>query len=699
MTAKHRVGRRRVLQWMAAGVAGGSGLTLGLGRAAAAGGVTTIGDGRIALAVADDLRTQVLWSHGGRLVPLTGLSHSEQLRLKDRAAPRLRVTGETRTPLEDDFGAGTRHVLTARSADGLEATLEVSFYERHPGFALLRVRYRNDGVVPLKVTGWTVAEHVLPGRPAAEPAFWSFAGASHEDRRDWVQPVRPGFAQRNFLGMNASDYGGGTPVADVWRRDAGLAVGHVERHPLLVSLPVTAVKNGVRLGVTSDQEHTLEPGAAFETPMCFLHAHSGDYFASLEGYRELMADRGLRAPAAPESAFGPIWCAWGYERNFTVAEVEGTLGKARELGFEWAVLDDGWQTSEGDWYVDRGKFPRGEADMVAFAASVRAAGMKPRLWLSPLAVNPGTDLLHDHTDMLLLDKNGAVHNISWWNAFYLCPAYQPTIDYYDRLVARILGEWGYAGLKLDGQHLNGVAPCYNPAHHHARPEESVEGLEKFWETLYRTAMRINPEAVMELCPCGTSFAFHNIAAMNQTPASDPESSWQVRHKGKTLKALLGGGGSFAGDHVELSDHGRDFASTVGIGAVVSTKFTWPADTPHPTAPQPPGGYRLTPEKEAEWRHWVSLYRDKMLPKGRYLGRLCDIGFDRPEAHAIERDGRRYYAFYAPSWRGPVELRGLGEGAYRVRNYVDGTELGRVTAREPRLEVAFEQYLLVEALPG
>ena len=698
MATNRTVARRRVLQLMAAGVAGGGSIALGLGRALAATGVTTVGDGRIALSVGDDMRTRVLWTRGGKLVPLTGFSSSETLLLKGRSSPVLRVSGESSATLSDGLGQGIRHTVTARSADGVEQTLMVSFYERHPGFALLRVSFRNDTAAPLSVVGWTVADHVLPGKPALQPTFWSFAGASHEDRRDWVQPVKPGFSQRNFLGMNASDYGGGTPVADIWRRDAGLAVGHVERHPALVSLPVTALAHGVRISVSSDQPLTLAPGETLETPTCFLHAHAGDYFASLEGYRQLMADQGLRAPAAPDSAFGPIWCAWGYERNFTVAEVEGTLSKARDMGFEWAVLDDGWQTSEGDWHVDRGKFPRGEADLVSFAGHIKAAGLKPRLWLSPLAVDPGTDLLHDHTDMLLLDKNGAVHNISWWNAFYLCPAYQPTIDYYDKLVARILGEWGYAGLKLDGQHLNGVAPCYNPAHKHSRPEESVEGLEAFWETLYRTAMRINPEAVMELCPCGTSFAFHNIAAMNQTPASDPESSWQVRHKGKTLKALLGQGGSYAGDHVELSDHGRDFASTVGIGAVVSTKFTWPADTPHPTAPQPPGGYHLTPEKEATWRHWVSLYKDKMLPKGRYLGRLYDIGFDKPEAHVIERDGRLYYAFYAPSWTGPIELRGLAGGRYRVRNYVDGVELGEVTASQPRLRVAFEQHLLIEALP-
>ena len=40
--------------------------------------------------------------------------------------------------------------------------------------------------------------------------------------------------------MNDSDYGGGTPVVDVWRRDVGLAIGHVELLPKLVSLPVAA---------------------------------------------------------------------------------------------------------------------------------------------------------------------------------------------------------------------------------------------------------------------------------------------------------------------------------------------------------------------------------------------------------------------------------------------------------------------------
>ena len=111
----------------------------------------------------------------------------------------------------------------------------------------------------------------------------------------------------------------------------------------------------------------------------------------------------------------------------------------------------------------------------------------------------------------------------------------------------------------------------------------MEKLQDFLHAIYPPATQVKPDAVMELCPCGTSYSFFNFRSMNQAPASDPESSWQVRHKGKTLKALMGPSAAFAGDHVELSDGGDDFASTVGIGAIVSTKFTWPP-IPNPRTP-------------------------------------------------------------------------------------------------------------------
>ena len=685
--------RRAVLKLLAGSVAGAS-----LGRfgtdAVAAGPPGVVGDAVMALEFDGVLRSRVLARRGGGWLPLTAFGASETLRLADgRLIEQFGILGNRREQVVGAHGRGVRHVVHGRATEGIEKEVGVIHYDRHPGFALTRVTYRNAGSNTVMIGGWVNGAHVL--QPAADGSrdFWSFSGASHEDRRDWVQPVRAGFDQRNFMGMNATDYGGGTPVVDVWRRDWGMAVGHVGTVPELLALPLTLMPAGVRIAVEHDQAVTLAPGESFSTVETFVSVHRGDYFKTLETYSKVLGERGMVQAKVPAAGYEPIWCAWGYERDFTVEHVIGTLPKAKELGLTWAVVDDGWQTSEGDWYLDPKKFPRGEADMIGLVKAIKDAGMKPKLWVAPLAVDPGTDLHRDHADMLLLDKNGKPHDITWWDSLYLCPAYPKTIERSKALVRKMMREWGYAGLKIDGQHLNGVAPCYNPAHKHARPEESVEKLQDFWKVLFDEAMAIDPQAVIEICPCGTSYAFHNMPYMNQTVASDPLSSWQIRHKGKTIKALMGPRACYSGDHVELSDQADDFASTVGVGGIVSTKFTWPAD------PKPKDSFLLTPEKEAQWRKWIALHNEKRLAEGEYLGQLYDIGFDKPEAHAVRQNGRLYYAFYAGQWNGPVELRGLGQGSYKVVDIWTGKMLGSVTSAASRLPVAFERFLLLEATPS
>ncbi len=651
-----------------------------------------VGDAVLGVAFDRRLHTR-LTAHGK---PLTPYQPSESLLLADGAIEDFVITGHQEQPISDArHGSGHQSIVTGRSAGGLEKQVAVTFFDTLPGMAVLQTRYRNRGDTAVQVAGWRNAAHELADAPGG---FWSFSGATHTDRRDWVQPLAAGFEQRNTLAMDSSDYGGGTPVANVWRRDVGLAVGHVEPVVRLLDMPVRKTDGGAHIAVESTQASTLAPGQTLVTERTLLAVHTGDYFAPLEQYRQYMEAEGITGPRAPESAFAPVWCAWGYGRDFTIKQVLDTLPKARELGFGWVVMDDGWQTNEGDWRLDPRKFPRGDTDMRDFTATVRSQGMHPRLWMAPLAADPGSDVLHEHPDMLLLGEDGALQTVTWWNALTQCPAYQPTIDFYVDLVKKVIGDWGFEGIKFDGQHLNAVAPCYNPAHKHAHPTDSVEGLAAFWSAIHKAAHEANPQAVIELCPCGTAFDFHNLPATDQYPASDPTSSWQVRSKGKTMKALMGSGSSFAGDHVELSDGGDDFASTVGIGAIPSTKFTWPKDTEHPSEPLPPGGLVLTAEKEALWRKWVGLYKQHMLPRGEYLGALYDIGFDRPEAHAIARDGSVYYAFYADHFSGSVQLRGLGAGRYRVRDLFNDIDLGEVDAGNSSLPVAFSHFVLLQASP-
>lgn len=626
--------------------------------------------------------------------PITPLEAGEGVRLADgRVLDRFILLDHR----QNASAEGNRYSLRGVADGRLEKDVQLQFRKAYPGMVLMTVRYRNVGKQPLAISRWWSASHTLLAHPKGA---WTFAGSSHPDRRDWVQRVTSDFQQQNFMGMNGSDYGSGTPMAVVWRPDFGLAVAHVETVPKLVALPVASQPDGTQIAIEGDQPILLAPGESVTLPETFVMVHSGDHFVPLDTYRRVMAERGLKASPVPDSSYAPIWCAWGYERNFTPEQVYGTLDKAKSVGCEWAVLDDGWQKAVGDWVADTGKFPDGNAGMKTFASRIKQHGMRPKLWISPLSAAPASDLMREHSDMLLLDADGTAQNVTWWNSYTLCPAYQPTVDYFKEVTRRIIGDWGWEGLKIDGQDLNGVAPCYNPAHNHARPEESFEKQQDFLKAIYDTAIGINPNANIEICPCGDSFAFFNIPAMNNTPASDPESSWQIRLKGKTFKAMMSASAPFSGDHVELSDGGDDFASTYGIGAIPSTKFTWPKDTDKPSGDQlPPGGYVLTPEKEKLWRKWIALYRKNMLSKGQYRGELYDIGFDKPEGHAVAADGKMHYAFYAKTWDGPIELRGLGDGQYRLSNSFTGAPLGTASAADNRIHAKFERFLLVEAAPA
>ena len=667
-----------------------------------AGTVATLGDERILLEFDAHMRSRIWHVAGHREAAKTTLTiwaAADSLICSGARVDRFSLREHATGAVDGPFGRGTRLKMVGVAESIVEKSVEVDLFERYPGLAFFRVSYRNIAAAPVAVGGWACAEHHLskagvPGGDASsgEPPFWSYCGSTHSDRRDWVQAVRPGFSQENFMGMEASDYGSGTPIVDVWRKDGGLAIGHLELTPQILSLPVKCTDAGVDLAITCPIKRVLEPGETLAPPEFFVAAHEGDYFRVLDAYRRIMSARGVASPAAPAAAYEAIWCAWGYERACTLQLIEDTLPKVRELGLRWAVIDDGWQSNVGDWALDPVKYPHGDTDMKRLVGAIRAQDLKPRLWWAPLTAVAGSDVVHDHTDMLLLDKEGAPQIVSWWNSLYLCPAYDKTVAYTLDLVRKFFGEWKFAGLKIDGQHLNGVAPCYNPAHHHARPEESVEKLQDFLLAIYQTAVKISPDAVIELCPCGTTYSYFNFRAFNQAPASDPESSWQVRLKGKTMKALMGPSAAFAGDHVELSDGGDDFASTVGVGGIVSTKFTWPVD------PKPKDSFLLTPAREAMWRHWIALYNERRLAQGTYRGELYDIGFDQPETHAVEKSGRFYYAFYAPEFTGAVPLRGLAPGRYRLRDYVNDRDYGEVSAANARLKIAFRGSLLLEAIP-
>ncbi len=662
-------------------------------------------DGRnIRIEFNDSLHSRVVAKFGAREVILGAFAPSESLEVGGREVGDFAFQDRRQETVRDKLGSGRRVSITG-TASSLRKTVAVTIYDEFPRMAFFQVEYTNTGSSDLRVNGWTNNHYSIAATAdAGEPPFWSYQSGSYKNRPDWVLPLKVNFQQENFLGMNATDYGGGTPIVDVWRQDAGIGVGHIELAPKLVSLPVAMPEaQRATLGVsfktagpaasgTGEPFQTLKPGATLKTFRTFVAVHQGDYFETLREYSRVMAKQGVAFQPAPESAFGPIWCAWGYGRPFTPSQIYNALPVVKKIGFTWVTVDDGWQTAEGDWFLEPKKFPNGDADMKALVDKIHAEGFRAQLWWAPLASKPDTELLKNHSEQVLLNADGSKQKISYWNDWYLCPADPNVVEYHRKLVVKIIKDWGYDGLKLDGQHMNGVPPCYNPAHKHARPEESVEALPAFFKAIYDAARSIKPDSVIEWCPCGTAFSFFTLPYLNMSVASDPRGSFQVRSKGKTVKALHGDSIAYFGDHVELSTGRDDFASTVGIGGVVGTNFTWP-----------PGSAArnrldLTPDKEQVWAKWIGLYKEKMLSRGEYLGALYDIGFDRPEAHAIRKAANMYYAFYAPEWNGRVELRGLGNRRYRVTDYENGKDLGTVRGPAATIEAPFQKHLLLEAKP-
>lgn len=573
----------------------------------------------------------------------------------------------------------------------IEKTLTVKTVKGFEGMVLTSSSYANlsDKVLTVKA----LESNKL--RVASDETVWSFQPTSSARRDDWILPVDESFYQKNYLGMNHTDYGGGIPMVTLWRRDANLSTGLVEPNLKLISMPVKKVRyeDFVTMSLLQEFEYPVELAKddTVETWNQFISVGKGDFFNPLSQFSKYMEAYAGYVPQASEpEAYEAVWCAWGYERTFTVDEVLGTLPKVKELGFKWVDVDDGFQIAEGDWETNK-RF-NGTKDMRRITDAIHKHGLKAKLWWAPLAADPDTKILREKPEMLLQDFQGAPEYITWWDSWYLSPVNPTTREYTVDIVKRFIDEWGFDGLKLDGQHLNCCLPDHNHHSHLEYPEESIEKLPEFFEDIFETAREIKPYSVVQICPCGCAMNFFLTPHMNQAVASDPTSSAQIRMKRKVYGAMVPDMAYYA-DHIELSDDENDYGTQIGIGGVIGSKFTWPKKNPNVRG----DGYLLTPEKEAALKKWVAIYNDKMLSKGDYLN-LYDIRFDVPETHVIAKDGAMYYAFYAQEWNGEqIELRGLdADKTYTVTEYAsDDLKTYTVDGANPFITPSFTRDYLIE----
>jgi len=619
------------------------------------------------------------------------------------------------------LGSLGKRVEVSGTNGNLKQTLTVEVYDDFPAVAIVSSSYQNTGTKDEPLNAVSLVERDLNASladPQAAPYdMWSFHGASIKWGKDDVLKISKNFSQKDPFGVlvetegDLGRVGGGIPVVAFWTRDVGEAIGHVETLPLDVTIPVRTEADGhVTASVQLSPKTTLKPDEIYSAPRAFVAMYSGDFYEPLNLWSRMVDREGLARPANNPENYAISWCGWGYEEDVAPKQMVNTIPKLKEIGIHWATLDDRWFNNYGDWQPRPDTFP-GDS-IKKMVKDFHDQGIKVQIWWLPLAAEDGkgsygkhpyvvSDVVKQHPDWLILDKNGKPALMTR-NLPALCPAVPEVKAYYRQVTERLIKDWDFDGHKLDN--IYSTPLCYNPKHHHKSPMDSVYAMGDVYKTIFETTRALKPESVTQSCPCGTPPSLAWFRYMDQAVTADPVGSVQVRRRIKMYKALLGPNSAVYGDHVELTrikfvkggdeqDYGHDFASTLGTGGVLGTKFTWGANGPKFK------NVELTPEKEAYWKRWTSLYNDKMLSQGTFLD-LYVTGYDNPEGYAIEKNGNMYYAFFPSNekFSGEIELRGLKPSQYQVTDYVNGRDYGRVSGPTARVHADFTDNQLLEAVP-
>ena len=573
-----------------------------------------------------------------------------------------------------------------------------------PQAVAVKTTLTNAGNVPLSFDRFDAPRIDLAPEFTRQP-LWTMQGAAVHWGQDFAFELPHDFARENFLGHLQDGEGGGIPLVYFWSKTQGIALMHIEPTPKDWHMPVASGKEGVMAALQLRKPVTLQPGESFSGLKTVISLHTGDFFAPLALYRDLLAAQGVKAPEPLPANYEPAWCSWGYEFDVKPAEMTGVLPVLKELGIQWLTLDDRWFDAYADWNPRAETFPNGADDMRWMNAEIHAVGAFSQIWWYPLCAEDGhgkweshkygiSQVLRQHPEWVILNADGSVARNNRHLAM-LCPALPEVQEHTADMTRRFIAEWGFDGHKLDNIYT--IPACHNPAHHHDYPEQSTEAMGAAYKLIFDITRQFRPDSVTQICPCGTLLSLQLIPFTDQTVTADPTSSEQIRQRIKFYKALMGPTAAVFADHVELSDGGVDFASEIGTGGVPSTKFIWPDDESVKTRLNEV--WNLPGEKKAEWRKWFGLYNAHRLAEGEYLN-LYDMAFDLPETHVIRKDGTLYYAFYSQgldqSFSGRVQLRGLDRAKmYRAWDYVTGQEVARFNGSNPGFSASFKGSLLVK----
>lgn len=190
-------------------------------------------------------------------------------------------------------------------------------------------------------------------------------------------------------------------------------------------------------------EVSFAPERELEAPLelSLVVGESADAHALLEAYGDILARGGRRVGEIPTG-----WNSWDYyQAAMTMEDLRQELQAIRKSPLngrlKYFCLDMGWEEAWGDWRPNR-SFP----ELKQIAQEIRAAGMEPGIWLSPLQMRTTLPVARHNREMFCRDRNGQL--VITGGQLLLDPTHPWTREWLSGL-GRGLREAGFTLFKID----------------------------------------------------------------------------------------------------------------------------------------------------------------------------------------------------------------------------------------------------------
>ncbi len=317
------------------------------------------------------------------------------------------LAGLPATYVESAAEADTLVLTLVDRLSGIRVELAYTQFRDHDAIAR-SLRVVNSGPAPVHLTRAFSASLDLAH---ADDRLLTLSGSWARERHVHIAPLRPGL-QAVGSGRGTSSHQQ-NPFIALLAPEAGEEQGEVRGVSLVYSGCFTAQVEVDQFAIARLQAGLQPPGfrwrlasgEAFQTPEAVLVYSPCGLGGMSRTYHRLYRTRLARGRFrdAPRPVLINNWEATYFD--FTSDKLVAIATRAKEIGVELMVLDDGWfgaraddRAGLGDWVANTVKLPGG---LPVLAGRIAALGMGFGLWFEPEMVNPDSDLHRTHPDWCL----------------------------------------------------------------------------------------------------------------------------------------------------------------------------------------------------------------------------------------------------------------------------------------------------------